>query len=115
MTLGNRLKKLLYDNQITQKQLAKDLNIAQSTLNGYVQDYREPDYKILDALASYFGVSADYLLGRTNTVKINNLNNISSDEQELLSIYRCLTEEQKVYLLEQAKIYTNYKKQPRQQ
>lgn len=109
MNLGYRLKLLLQEKQITQKQLSQNLHIAQSTLNGYINGYREPDFKMLDTLACYFDVSVDYLLGRCNsTTKDNEI--LNSDETELIHLYRQMSNSQRYFTMEQAKIYVNYNK-----
>ena len=106
MTFGTRLKQLIEEKQVSQKQLADDLNIALSTLNGYVQDYREPDFDKLTTLATYFSVSADYLIGRSEFVYENKELNIH--ECELIRLFREHTQSQQYYLLEQAKLYAKY-------
>ncbi len=53
MDFGQRLLQLLYHHGISQKQLALELKIAPTTLNGYVNNRREPDYKILKELWSW--------------------------------------------------------------
>ncbi len=45
--------------------LAIDLNTNQNTISRYENEEREADYATLIAFADYFGVSLDYLLGRT--------------------------------------------------
>ena len=50
------------ERNLTQRQLGKELNIAASTLNGYVNDNREPDFQTLLCFARYFQVSTDYLV-----------------------------------------------------
>ena len=103
MTFGNRLKNLLDERQVTQKQLAQDLNIASTTVNGYVTDYREPDFATLDLLASYFSVSADYLIGRSEYEEKNK--QLNANESEIINLFRILTCEQQEYLTGQAKLY----------
>ena len=66
MKFSNRLENLLEERNLTQKFLSKELNIAASTLNGYLRQNREPDFDTLINLAKYFNVSIDYLLGVTN-------------------------------------------------
>ena len=56
------LRALIEERGITQKQLAKDLCIAASTIGGYVQGTSVPDFNTLKRLAEYFGISSDYLL-----------------------------------------------------
>ena len=53
MNFGNILRELLEDNDITQKQLADDLNIASTTIGNYIRGLREPDFQILKLFASY--------------------------------------------------------------
>jgi transcriptional regulator with XRE-family HTH domain len=100
--LGEQLKKLLDEHQITQKKLANDLSIAVSTLNGYMNDYREPDIKTLSLFAQYFHVSVDFLVEHPSGDGLN------QSELELIRIYRLLTEEQKEFLYEQAKLYLRH-------
>lgn len=53
---------LIEERNLTQKQIAQDLNIAPSTMGGYVQGMSQPDFETLKRLAEYFDVSSDYLL-----------------------------------------------------
>lgn len=66
MTLGERLKYLRLDKQISQTELAKQFNIARSTLSQYESNQRTPSDEIKLKIADYFNVSLDYLLGKTN-------------------------------------------------
>ena len=59
MNFGNNLRKLIEEREMTQKELAKQLNIAPSTLGSYVQSAREPDFATLILLADFFDVSPD--------------------------------------------------------
>lgn len=61
-----RLRELRKQRGIKQLELCKALGIAQSTLSGYETNQYEPDNKTLEKIADYFGVSVDYLLGRTD-------------------------------------------------
>ncbi len=58
MDFSVRLEQLLEENNITQKQLAFDLHIASSTINGYIKNYREPDFGMLVRLAQYFTLTS---------------------------------------------------------
>ena len=61
-----RLKELRKERKISQLKLSVDLNMNQNTISRYENMEREADYKTLVKLADYFGVSLDYLLGRTD-------------------------------------------------
>jgi len=59
---GNKIKSLRQDNDLTQEELAKKLNITRSALSNYESGIREPDYSLLIRIADYFNVPVDYLL-----------------------------------------------------
>lgn len=66
-----RLKELREKRKISQLKLAMDLNLNQNSISRYENEQREADYKTLMLFADYFGVSIDYLLGRTENPDIN--------------------------------------------
>ena len=63
--VGFRMKELRKAKKISQLKLAMDLNMNQNTVSRYENMEREADYKTLILIADYFGVTLDYLLGRT--------------------------------------------------
>lgn len=65
---AERLKKLREQRSLNQADLAAVLNITTSALGMYEQGQREPNLDRVQQLAEYFGVSIDYLVGRTNDV-----------------------------------------------
>lgn len=104
MSFSIRLENLIEENDITQKQLSLELHIAPTTLNGYVNQYREPDFNTLIRLARYFDVSTDYLLGLTSEKKpIPSALNPS--EGNLIHLYRSLLPDRQELLIEQAVFY----------
>lgn len=68
----NKILKILRTSKsVTQDELAKALNISRSAVGMYEKGDREPDYETLEAIADYFNVSIDYLLGReSKTVRL---------------------------------------------
>lgn len=63
---AQRLKALRRERGITQQQLADGVGISKGGLSYYENSGRTPDISILERFADYFGVTTDYLLGRTN-------------------------------------------------
>lgn len=63
MTLGQIIRYLRDEKDITQGQLAKAIGVASSTVSLYEIDRRAPSYDILSRMAQFFDVSTDYLLG----------------------------------------------------
>ncbi|MCI8299340.1 MAG: helix-turn-helix transcriptional regulator [Lachnospiraceae bacterium] len=109
MKFTTRLENLLEERNLTQKFLSTELNIAPSTLNGYLRQNREPDFDTLINLANFFGVSIDYLLGITNIRNPYILNGCYDDnEEDLLETYRALGPLEQDYLLKQAHIYCQH-------
>ncbi|WP_075721395.1 helix-turn-helix domain-containing protein [Roseburia sp. 499] len=104
MNFSVRLENLIEENNITQKQLSTELHIAATTLNGYVNNHREPDFHTLIRLARYFDVSTDYLLGLTDEKKPIP-SSLNSAEGTLIRLYRTLLPERQELLIEQAMFY----------
>lgn len=66
-----RLKALRKSRKLSQLKVALDLNMNQNSISRYENCEREADYATLIRFADYFGVSVDYLLGRTDNPEIN--------------------------------------------
>ncbi len=104
MDFSVRLKDLLEEKNLTQKQLAFDLHIASSTVNGYLKEYREPDFGMLIRLVQYFDVTSDYLLGLSEEKKPAP-SSLDAAEARLIHLYRSLLPERQEMLIEQANFY----------
>lgn len=66
MAFSTMIKKLREEKGLSQKDVAEYLGITRQAIASYELAKREPDYEILYKLADFFGVSADYLLGRSS-------------------------------------------------
>lgn len=77
--IGSRLKKARSNKDLTQIQVMEKTNINHKTLSGYENDVSEPDLVTLTVLAELYGVTTDYLLGRTD--KNTHLNSLSPKEE----------------------------------
>ncbi len=62
-TLGNSLKYLRLENNLTQKQLGDKIGICQSAICKWELNRGEPNINYLIRIARYFEVSIDYLAG----------------------------------------------------
>lgn len=97
MLFGDILRELLEEHEITQKQLAEALNLLPPTLGRYIRNEREPDIETIKRIADYFHVSTDYLLNHQAGHTISHM------EDELLRIFRSMTDDQQIMYLEQGK------------
>lgn len=66
MTFPERLKELRIYRNLTQKEIADSIGMAPVAYQRYEYGTREPAYQKLIALADYFDVSLDYLVGRSD-------------------------------------------------
>lgn len=62
MKIGEHIKQLRLENKITQKELAKMLNISQQALSHYEKGEREINLDLLKKICVIFGVTSDELL-----------------------------------------------------
>ncbi len=65
------LKGIREDKDITQKDIAKILNVSQNTYSQYETGVISLTAETLIKLSNYYKVSIDYLLDRTNNPEIN--------------------------------------------
>ena len=73
-----RLRKLRKERNLYQKDVAEAIKTSVQVYNNYELGKREPDFDTFGKLADYFGVSTDYLLGKSNHPR--------SDESEQIAI-----------------------------
>ena len=67
----NRLRELREKRGYTQLKVALDLNLNQNSISRYENGTREAGYNMLIQFADYYGVSIDYILGRTDKPDMN--------------------------------------------
>lgn len=65
-SFGEILTSLREERGIYQKELAAILKVSVGTISNYENNIHFPDQEALLQLADYFGVTVDYLLGRTS-------------------------------------------------
>ena len=85
MNFSERLKYLRLEAGYTQKNLAKNLNVAQPRILEWEKGKNSPNKKSLEKLAKFFNVSVSYLLGETNVRTseiIDIMDNLSEPRQE---------------------------------
>ncbi|MBO8161913.1 MAG: helix-turn-helix transcriptional regulator [Thermosipho sp. (in: Bacteria)] len=102
MGFPERLKELRLERGLLQKDIAEYLNITRPTIAHYENGTRKPDHETLERLASFFNVSIDYLLGRTNIRNEETMQNIVDaikDNPELLDFWNQLVQREDLQLM----------------
>lgn len=97
MTKIPRLFELLKKTNTSQKRLAEYIGASQGNISDWKSGKAVPASEKLCAIADFFNVSVDYLLGRAPS--ISSAPTLSDTEQELVELFRSLTPEQAEMLL----------------
>ncbi|MBC1935232.1 helix-turn-helix transcriptional regulator [Listeria grandensis] len=84
---SQRIKKLRLENKKTQQQMADLIGVTRPAYTAYELGTREPDFSVLEIIASTFNVTTDYLLGRSDNPnsdekkKYNSIDEIVKDKE----------------------------------
>lgn len=85
MEFNKLLNDLLAIHNKTRMDLSKEAGIPYTTICGWMNAGRLPDYDTITKLAQYFHVSTDYILG------VETESAMPPDEQILINAYRALS------------------------
>lgn len=117
MAFHNRLKQAREKAKLTQAQVATFLGIAKSTYSGYETGNSEPSMANIVNMIHLFEVSPEFLWqdemgaqkvpAKQDAPDLRNVQVRSSDEEELLSLYRQLSTSGKNVALTTLKAFAN--------
>ena len=94
--IAKNLKRLAYEKNKTQADIARDLNISKTTLSSWMSGYRVPRMSKIDMLSKYFGVTRSELTEPNGMVP---LDTISAFERNIILAYRDATPDRKEAVL----------------
>ena len=66
MEIGNQIKTLRQQRGATQEAVAAALGVTAQAVSKWETNAAAPDIQLLPAISAYFGVTIDYLVGRSN-------------------------------------------------
>lgn len=93
MLFSHRLKHLRQKYKLTQKELADILGMKSTAICNYESKRNEPSFDKLIALAEYFDVSCDYLLGVSDVFLPIYDDGIDNDIIDFFQLYQRLNKE----------------------
>lgn len=96
----NRLDDLLKKNCMTAKELTEKLSLSKTSISEWRKGKTTPSVKALIGISQIFNVSLDWLI-------LGKQNNLSSDEELLLSCYNKLSEIDKGKLIGNLEVITH--------
>ena len=79
----NRLKDLREDRDLTQRQVGSAIGVADNTVSNYENEQRALTADLIHKFCDLYGVTADYLLCRSNQPRPS----VSNSDTELLHAY----------------------------
>lgn len=91
MYFYQRLRDIREDNDLKQEEMANKLNMTRQQYQLYECGKREIPFHSAIEFADIFGISIDYIAGRTNDKKSLTGSGLSQDEKELIKKYRSLS------------------------
>ena len=108
--ISKRIKELRLEKNLKQKDVAKHLNIATNTLSQFENNKGRPSLEVLSAMADFFEVSIDYLIGREDdfgniVVPGQSTDQLTAKEKRLLKAFGSLPDIEKNKLIEDAEFY----------
>jgi transcriptional regulator with XRE-family HTH domain len=81
-----RLLELRTEKNLSQRDMAKILNISQGTYNNWENQNTQPSIEQLITIAKFFGVSVDYLIGNSDDLGVINYNVLSDENNKILNL-----------------------------
>ena len=69
--LNEKIKELRKAKRVSQVEMASALGLTKQCVSNWENDNIQPSIEMLVKIADYFGVTTDYLLGRSETDIIN--------------------------------------------
>lgn len=91
--LGERIRQLRIQAGESQWRMGEQLGVAQRTIAGWETGNRQPNAEMIVRIAETYGVSTDYLLGRTDDPRF------SADEAPLTELPNGLGSDELVSLI----------------
>ena len=91
MLIGERIRELRKQKNMTQHDLASTLGVSKTIISEYENNFKSPNNNNLEKLADILDVSIDYLFGRDITVVNEDgaFTNVSKQDLEIINNIKC--------------------------
>ena len=88
-----RIFELRKERGLSQREAAKIFGVSQGTFNNWENSNTQPSIEQLIAIARFFEVSVDYLIGNADDVGVINLiSTLTPEQREVISLFFALPE-----------------------
>ena len=93
-----KLFELRNEKGLSQRELAKVMNVSQGTYNNWENGKTQPSIEQLIAFSAFFGVTVDYLIGNAEE-SVFSKGEYTDGEKKLLGAFRAMSPTAQEYLL----------------
>lgn len=93
LSIGENIKRLRRERDITQEQLAEIFNVSCQTISRWETDSSYPDIEMLPIIANFFNTTIDKLMGMDEKIEAERVEKYLSDFQIAISkglVYECV-------------------------
>lgn len=104
MNIGQSLKNLRKQKNLTQKELASILKIGQASICEWEQNKYEPTLSAIIVLSKFFNCTIEELIGLSN---LENTSNLTKKEQRLLKSFNQLDTDEQNKIIEDCEYFAN--------
>lgn len=88
-----RIFELRKERGLSQREAAKIFGVSQGTFNNWENSNTQPSIEQLIAIARFFEVSVDYLIGNADDIGVINLiPTLTPEQREVISLFSALPE-----------------------
>ncbi|MCI8499604.1 MAG: helix-turn-helix transcriptional regulator [Clostridia bacterium] len=98
-----KIRELREEKHLTQIEMALNLGVSRQVYANWENEINQPELKMIIILADFFGVTTDYLLGRTDDLgavtSVPVFPQFSEEDREVLSLFHALTPEYRAVAL----------------
>lgn len=112
MLIGEKIKELRKNGKITQVQLGNAIGVSKMAISYFEKGKKSPGRESLEKIADYFGVTTDYLLGRSVDPELNEEEDkiVSEEGKNIMALIESLPKEERKKAWEQLEMYVTYMK-----
>ncbi|EJP83802.1 MULTISPECIES: helix-turn-helix domain-containing protein [Bacillus] len=108
--IGEIIKKLRKERNITQEQLGNAIGVSKMAISYFEKGKKAPGRETLEKIADYFNITTDFLLGRSDDPELTEYESkvVTEEGNNIIKLIETLPKEERQKAWEQLEMYVNY-------
>ncbi|CAM4013293.1 XRE family transcriptional regulator [Bacillus manliponensis] len=108
--IGDKIRELRKSKRITQEQLGDAIGVSKMAISYFEKGKKSPGRETLENIADYFGVTTDFLLGRSDDPELTEeeYTIVTEEGKNIMALIENLPEEERKKAWEQLEMFVNY-------